>query len=309
MHTADMPGGRLTSQERRRIAAGLADGLGYAEIARRLGRPTSTVSREVTRNGGGADYRADRAQRATGLRARRRPSTAAPTTATPEAARAFADEFAAMLVGTGLPRMAARVFAALVTTDAGVLTAAELVGGLRVSPASVSQAVGYLEGLDLVRRERDQRRERYLIDEDLWLRTWLTSARTNTTLADTARRGVELFDVTTPTGARLDHMRQFFARLGEDMAGGPEGADDVLTVAAALVHAARPCTADLLATALGWPVDRVVEALRLAERRPDVTDPVAVRDNGSGAYGVTVKPDRLTAAQCAALRDCSTILI
>ena len=309
MHTADMPGGRLTSQERRRIAAGLADGLGYAEIARRLGRPTSTVSREVTRNGGGADYRADRAQRATGRRARRRPSTAAPTTATPEAARAFADEFAAMLVGTGLPRMAARVFAALVTTDAGVLTAAELVGGLRVSPASVSQAVGYLEGLDLVRRERDQRRERYLIDEDLWLRTWLTSARTNTTLADTAQRGVELFDVTTPTGARLDHMRQFFARLGEDMAGGPEGADDVLTVAAALVHAARPCTADLLATALGWPVDRVVEALRLAENRPDVTDPVAVRDNGSGAYGVTVKPDRLTAAQCAALRDCSTILI
>ncbi|HWO65908.1 MAG TPA: helix-turn-helix domain-containing protein [Umezawaea sp.] len=214
-----------------------------------------------------------------------------------------------MLVDTGLPRMAARVFAALVTTDAGVLTAAELVGGLRVSPASVSQAVGYLEGLDLVRRERDQRRERYLIDEDLWLRTWLTSARTNTTLAETARRGVELFDDGTPTGARLDHMRQFFARLGEDMAGGPEGADDALTVAAALVHAARPCPADLLATALGWPVDRVVEALRLAASRPDVTDPVAVRDDGSGAFEVAVKPDRLTAAQCAALRDCSTILI
>ncbi|MGS2586459.1 helix-turn-helix domain-containing protein [Streptomyces hebeiensis] len=41
-----MPGGRLTQQDRRRIAAGLADGLPYAEIARRLDRPTSTISRE-----------------------------------------------------------------------------------------------------------------------------------------------------------------------------------------------------------------------------------------------------------------------
>jgi len=32
--------GRLTYEERRRIAAGLADGLAYTEIARRLDRPT-----------------------------------------------------------------------------------------------------------------------------------------------------------------------------------------------------------------------------------------------------------------------------
>jgi hypothetical protein len=295
----------LTSQERRRIAAGLADGLGYAEIARRLGRPTSTVSREVTRNGGGAEYRANRAQRATGQRARRKP----PATPTTPAVGAFADEFAAMLVGTGLPRMAARVFAALVTTDSGALTAAELVGGLRVSPASVSKAVGYLEGLDLVRREREQRHERYLIDEDVWLRTWLTSARTNAVLAETARRGVEVFDVATPTGARLDHMRRFFAQLGEDMAGGPEGADDVLTVAAALVHAAVPCTPEQLASALDWPLDRVHGALRDAVERPDLTGPIALRHTGSGAYSVIAGPDRLTAAQRSALEDCSTILI
>ncbi|NUT46387.1 MAG: helix-turn-helix domain-containing protein, partial [Saccharothrix sp.] len=51
-----MPGGRLTDEDRRDIAAGLALGLGYAEIARRLGRPTSTVTREVIRNGGPGDY-------------------------------------------------------------------------------------------------------------------------------------------------------------------------------------------------------------------------------------------------------------
>ncbi|WP_219472016.1 helix-turn-helix domain-containing protein, partial [Nonomuraea rhizosphaerae] len=71
-----MPGGRLSHDDRREISAGLAEGLGYAEIARRLGRPTSTISREVSRNGGAGGYRADQAHRATEGRARRsRPAT------------------------------------------------------------------------------------------------------------------------------------------------------------------------------------------------------------------------------------------
>lgn len=67
-----MPGGRLTQQERQQIALGVADGLAYAEIARRLDRPTSTVTREVMRNGGPTGYRADLAHRATELRTHRR---------------------------------------------------------------------------------------------------------------------------------------------------------------------------------------------------------------------------------------------
>lgn len=67
-----MPGGRLTQQERQQIALGLADGLAYAEIARRLDRPTSTITREVMRNGGPTAYRADLAHRATERRAHRR---------------------------------------------------------------------------------------------------------------------------------------------------------------------------------------------------------------------------------------------
>ncbi|MET9112347.1 helix-turn-helix domain-containing protein, partial [Streptomyces zhihengii] len=47
-----MGGGRLTPRDREDIEAGLAAGLACAAIARRLGRPTSTVSREVARNGG-----------------------------------------------------------------------------------------------------------------------------------------------------------------------------------------------------------------------------------------------------------------
>ncbi|GHE30809.1 hypothetical protein GCM10017771_47170 [Streptomyces capitiformicae] len=62
--SAPMPGGRLTEEDRQHIAAGLAKGLGYTEIGRRLGRPASRVMREVTRNGGPDDYRAGRAGRA-----------------------------------------------------------------------------------------------------------------------------------------------------------------------------------------------------------------------------------------------------
>lgn len=72
--------------------------------------------------------------------------------------RDFAEQFAATMIATGLPRMPARVLACVVTTDSGALTAGELVRQLRVSPASVSKAVGYLEGLELLRRERDQPR-------------------------------------------------------------------------------------------------------------------------------------------------------
>src|SRR3954449_2033652 len=74
-----MPGGRLTQQERQQIALGLVDSLSYAEIARRLDRPTSTITREVMRNGGPLAYRADLAHRATERRAhRRRPASARP---------------------------------------------------------------------------------------------------------------------------------------------------------------------------------------------------------------------------------------
>jgi hypothetical protein len=218
--------------------------------------------------------------------------------------RAFAEQFAALMAQTGLPRMAARVLAGLVTTDSGALTAAELVQRLRVSPASVSKAVGYLEALDVVRRERDaRRRERYLIDDDVWLRSWLTSARTHQMWADAAARGVEIFGAATPAGARLDDMGQFFAQLSDDMSGGPAelATGDALTVLAALVHAGTPLPADRLAAALDWPADRVTDALRDAGQHPDLADPVALRRTADGEYTVTARPERLTASQRAAL--------
>ncbi len=58
-----MPGVRLGMEEREAIGLGLVRGEPLAAIARRLGRPTSTVSREVTAGGGRGDYRATAAER------------------------------------------------------------------------------------------------------------------------------------------------------------------------------------------------------------------------------------------------------
>ncbi|WP_433250000.1 helix-turn-helix domain-containing protein [Streptosporangium sp. CA-135522] len=65
-------GSRLIHQDRRHIAGGLAEGLTYTEITRRLDRPISTIRREVLRNGGADGHQADRAHQATEGRARRR---------------------------------------------------------------------------------------------------------------------------------------------------------------------------------------------------------------------------------------------
>ena len=61
----------LSFAEREDISRGLAAGLSVRRIAARLGRPPSTVSREVGRNGGRARYRAARADERAWRTARR----------------------------------------------------------------------------------------------------------------------------------------------------------------------------------------------------------------------------------------------
>ncbi|MEU1390895.1 MULTISPECIES: MarR family transcriptional regulator [unclassified Nonomuraea] len=224
-----MPGDRLTYQDRRDIAAGLAAGLTYSVIARGLQRPASTVTREIMRNGGPVGYRADQAHQATKRRARRR--TSAPPTLSPappaaamhgraaEAVQDFRERLAAVLGRAGLPSMVSRVLACLYATDTGSLTSAELVQQLRVSPASISKAIGYLEKQELIRRERDprRRRDRYVIDEEVWYQAVLDSARVNAELADITEQGAKVLGATTPGGARLQDVSQFLGHVNHDI--------------------------------------------------------------------------------------------
>ncbi|MEV4437654.1 helix-turn-helix domain-containing protein [Streptomyces sp. NPDC049577] len=233
-----MPGGRLTQQERQQIALGLADGLAYAEIARRLDRPTSTVTREVMRNGGPTAYRADLAHRATERRAHRRSKPAAPGGPQAlaqthgrdaEAVREYEEVFTTVLMQSGTPKMMARVLACLCTSDAGSLTASELVQRLQVSPASISKAIAFLEEQGLVRRERDERRrERYIVDDDVWYQSMMASVRGTTQLAETARQGVAVLGRGTPAAARLENIARFLDFVSESLARAADQAREVL---------------------------------------------------------------------------------
>ncbi|WP_199552623.1 MarR family transcriptional regulator [Streptomyces sp. N35] len=222
-----MPGGRLTGQEREQIAQGLADGIAFAEIGRRLGRPTSTVTREVMRNGGAAAYRADLAHWATEQRARRRRQAVSRDGATPAplphgrdagAVRAYEEVFATVFMASGLPRMTARVLVCLYTSDEGGLSAAELVRRLEVGRSSVSRAIAFLESQGLVRRERgERRRERYTVDNDVMYQSTVAGAHSTARLAETARQGVAVFGPGTPAAARLENVARFVDFISESI--------------------------------------------------------------------------------------------
>ncbi|MFG1824192.1 helix-turn-helix domain-containing protein [Microbispora bryophytorum] len=232
-----MPGGRLTQQNRQQIALGLADGLAYAEIARGLGRPTSTITREVMRNGGPTAYRADLAHRATERRTHRRRKAAPRDPGTSpqapgrdaEAVREYEEVLATVFMQSGLPKMTARMLAGLYTTDVGSLTASELAGRLQVSPASVSKATTFLESQGLIRRERDERRrERYVVDDDVLYQSMMASARATAHLGEVARQGVGVLGPGTPAAARLENIARFVAFVSESIVRAADQAREIL---------------------------------------------------------------------------------
>ncbi|MEU7748875.1 helix-turn-helix domain-containing protein [Nonomuraea sp. NPDC049158] len=214
-----MPEGRLTQQERQRIATGLAEGRSYAEIARRLDRPTSTISREVGRNGGPGDYRPERAHQAAARRARRGTPARSPE-AEPRGHEVFEveEEAVEMATGMGLPKMMARVLIGLWLSEDGRLTAAELSRGLKVSPASISMAVRYLAQQGLIRRERDPQRRRdiYVVDDDAWYHSTVIGSRQTLAAAEIAKAAGEALGLNTPVGSRLARGGAFLERISLD---------------------------------------------------------------------------------------------
>jgi hypothetical protein len=129
--------------------------------------------------------------------------------------------------------MMSRVMVCLLTTDAGSLTASELVQRLQVSPATISKSIAFLESQTLVRRERDERRrERYVVDDDLWYQTMLASVRSLTEQVEIARQGVGVLGPGTPAAVRMENIARFLDFVSESLARAAEQAREVLSTKA-----------------------------------------------------------------------------
>ncbi|MCZ7458984.1 GbsR/MarR family transcriptional regulator [Streptomyces sp. WMMC940] len=129
-----------------------------------------------------------------------------------EAVSLFVERFAAQLVEAGMTRMPARVFAALLSSDSGALTSAELGEQLQVSPAAVSGAVRYLAQQHMVSREREpgSRRERYRVHSDQWYEALTNRDAVLKRWSESLREGVTSLGAETPAGRRLEETVAFF---------------------------------------------------------------------------------------------------
>ncbi|MFJ8081882.1 DNA-binding transcriptional regulator GbsR (MarR family) [Streptomyces sp. SAI-170] len=137
-----------------------------------------------------------------------------------EAVSRFVESFAAQLVEAGMPRMPARVFGALLASDNGMLTSAELGEQLRISPAAVSGAVRYLAQVHMVSREREpgSRRERYRVHADQWYEALTNREAILKRWEDALRDGVTSLGPDTPAGRRIAETLAFFEFIEGELA-------------------------------------------------------------------------------------------
>jgi predicted transcriptional regulator len=137
----------------------------------------------------------------------------------PTAAGKFIERFASVLVEAGIPRMPARVFAALLATDSGKLTAEELSRQLRASPAAVSGGVRYLTGVGMVRREGEpgSRRHHYLVPDDVWDEVMRDRDRLLDRWTAALREGIDLVGADTPAGARMADSVDYFEFVSAEL--------------------------------------------------------------------------------------------
>src|SRR5579859_8059430 len=94
----------------------------------------------------------------------------------------------------GIPRMPARVFAALQVSDTGRLSAGELARRLQASPAAISGGVRYLVGVGMVSREGEpgSRRHFYQIPDKVWDEVMRLQDQVMSRWMDVMREGVAL---------------------------------------------------------------------------------------------------------------------
>jgi predicted transcriptional regulator len=143
-----------------------------------------------------------------------------PNAGVPEAAAPpFLEDFAGLMEQAGMPRMPARVFVALLASDVGRLTAAELSSLLTASPAAISGAVRYLTQVHMVSREREpgSRKDVYVVRDDVWHEATLRKDQLLHLWVKQLDVAIDQVGPRTPAGRRLAVSRAFFAFVLREM--------------------------------------------------------------------------------------------
>jgi DNA-binding transcriptional regulator GbsR (MarR family) len=131
----------------------------------------------------------------------------------------FIERFAAVLIEAGFPRMAARAFVAILASESGRLTAAQLADRLQASPAAISGAVRFLIQLNLATRLREprSRRDYYVVDDDVWFRVIDTRLNAIHRWGDQLAAGTAAVGRDSDAGRRLADMVAFFDFMRNEM--------------------------------------------------------------------------------------------
>src|SRR3954454_15869186 len=131
----------------------------------------------------------------------------------------FIERFASVFTESGMARMPSRVFVALLVSETGRMTAAELGDLLQVSPAAISGAVRYLAQVDLVRREREvgSRRDVFQVSDNVWYEAVFHRDQMLQRWSAPLEEGVATLGPHTPAGRRLNETLAFFQFVHKEM--------------------------------------------------------------------------------------------
>ena len=138
-----------------------------------------------------------------------------------EAVKAFIERYAAVLTESGFPRMPARIFVALLASERGRLTAAELAEVLHSSPAAISGGVRFLTQNFLASREREpgSRRDVYVVHDDALMESTVNRTPLVARWAAQLREGLNAVGPDTPAGRRVKLNLAFAEFVLDEMDG------------------------------------------------------------------------------------------
>lgn len=138
-----------------------------------------------------------------------------------EAQRAYIEDLAAVMTASGVPRMASRVYAAILVHERGSMTSAELAATLQVSAAAVSTAVGWLSQVSMITRRTvpGSRREHYYVDSESLIRLVTHDTNALTSWVTGFARGREVVEPGSAPAHRLAELEEFFVFLIGEMDG------------------------------------------------------------------------------------------